>query len=72
MACRCVADADLLLVVGTSGVVYPAAGLPDLARGHGVPVVEIRPEPTEISDRTDHVWRTTATVGLPGLVAALR
>lgn len=67
-----VTDADLLLVVGTSGVVYPAAGLPALARDHGVPVVEIGPEPTEISDRADHVWRTTAAVALPALVAALR
>lgn len=50
----------------------PRPGCPDLARGHGVPVVEIGPEPTEISDRTDHVWRTTAAVGLPELVAALR
>ncbi|MEZ5150417.1 SIR2 family NAD-dependent protein deacylase [Rhodococcus zopfii] len=67
-----VADADLLLVVGTSGVVYPAAGLPALARGHGVPVVEIGPEPTEISDQASHVWRTTAAIGLPALVAALQ
>lgn len=66
-----VRDADLLLVVGTSGVVYPAAGLPALARDHGVPVVEINPDETDLSDRVDEVWRTTAAVGLPALVAAL-
>lgn len=67
-ACR---DADLLLVVGTSGVVHPAAGLPGLARAAGVPVVELNPEPTELSRTCDQVWRTTAAAGLPALVAAL-
>ena len=64
-------EADLLLVVGTSGVVYPAAGLPSLARSHGVPVVQIDPRETDLSDQVDHAWRTTAAVGLPALVDAL-
>lgn len=62
--------ADVLLVVGTSGIVYPAAELPELADRHGVPVVEINPQDTELSSRVEAVWRTTAAVGLPGLVAA--
>ncbi|MFD6858316.1 NAD-dependent deacetylase [Rhodococcus sp. NPDC060090] len=65
-------EADLLLVVGTSGVVYPAAGLPSLARRHGVPVVEINPDDTDLSDQVDEVWRTTAAVGLPDLVSELQ
>ncbi len=64
-------DADLVLVVGTSGLVYPAAGLPELAASQGVPTVEINPEATMLSRRVDHTWRTTAAVGLPALVAAL-
>ena len=68
LACR---DTELLLVVGTSGIVYPAAGLPDLARSMGVPVVEINPEPTELSPSCDVTWRATAATGLPALVAAL-
>jgi NAD-dependent deacetylase len=64
-------DTDLVLVVGTSGLVYPAAGLPDLAASRGVPTVEINPEPTPLSRRVDHTWRTTAAVGLPALVDAL-
>ncbi len=66
-ACR---RSDLVLVVGTSGLVYPAAALPDLARGAGVPVVEINPSETEISEGLDISWRTTAASGLPALVAA--
>lgn len=67
-ACR---HADLLLVVGTSGLVYPAAGLPDVAATEGIPVVELNPEPTQLTASVDHSWRTTAAVGLPALLAAL-
>jgi NAD-dependent deacetylase len=55
----------LMLVVGTSGLVYPAAGLPALARRHGAVVVEINPEPTALSTEVDHVWRATAAQALP-------
>nr|WP_298125866.1 NAD-dependent deacylase [uncultured Pseudoxanthomonas sp.] len=55
----------LMLVVGTSGLVYPAAGLPALARRHGAIVVEINPEPTALSADADHVWRATAAQALP-------
>ncbi|WP_082043595.1 SIR2 family NAD-dependent protein deacylase [Mobilicoccus massiliensis] len=64
-------DADLVLVVGTSGIVYPFASLPDIARGHGVPVVEINPSETDLSLGVDHVWRATAATALPALVDAL-
>jgi len=64
-------DADLVLVVGTSGIVYPFASLPDLARGHGVTVVEINPEETELTWGVDHSWRVTAATGLPALVDAV-
>ena len=64
-------DADLVLVVGTSGLVHPAAGLPGVARRAGVPVVELNPERTALSASVDHAWRTTAARGLPALLAAL-
>ncbi len=64
-------EADLVLVVGTSGLVYPAAGIPDLAAARGVPVVEINPQASEVSSSADHVWRATAGQALPALVAAL-
>ena len=47
-------DCDLMLVVGTSAVVHPAALMPVLAKETGATVVEINPEKTpltgEISD----------------------
>lgn len=71
LATRACVDADLLVVVGTSGLVHPAAGLPAVAAAHGVPVIEVNPEPTAISHQADHVWRTTAALGLPALVDRL-
>ena len=70
-AVAAVRDADLLLVVGTSGIVYPAAGLPGLARRFGVPVVEVNPHDSDLSEELDHAWRVTAADGLTALVAAL-
>lgn len=61
-------SADLLVVVGTSGLVHPAAGLPDYAP-EGTPIVEVNPKPTPLSDRATISLRQKASVGLPGLTA---
>ncbi|WIA29215.1 hypothetical protein OEZ86_011726 [Tetradesmus obliquus] len=42
-------EADLLLIIGTSSVVYPAAGYAPQVAQRGVPVVEINLEPTDNS-----------------------
>lgn len=63
--------ADLVLLIGTSGMVYPAADLPSIARGEGITVVEINPQATDVSHLAHHTWRATAAVALPALVAAL-
>ena len=60
---------DLVLSVGTSGVVYPAAGFPAMARAAGATTVEINPTETEISDHFHHVIRDTAARVLPALAA---
>ncbi|MDO5698996.1 MAG: NAD-dependent deacylase [Dermatophilus congolensis] len=66
-------EADLVLVVGTSGVVYPFAALPEMAHAQGAMVVEINPNETEMSDAShiDVTWRATAAEALPALVKAL-
>ena len=43
--------AEVFLVLGTSSVVYPAAGLPLMALERGARVIEINLEPTELSSR---------------------
>ncbi|MBZ8177412.1 NAD-dependent protein deacylase [Corynebacterium poyangense] len=64
-------NCDVLIIVGTSGVVYPAAGLPRLAAALGTPIIEISPEPTELSDIATLSWRSTAATALPQLVDSL-
>jgi NAD-dependent deacetylase len=59
------AACELMLVVGTSGVVYPAAGL---ARGTRGRVVIVNPEPTELDDAADAVLAGTAAALLPPLL----
>jgi NAD-dependent deacetylase len=60
---------DLMLVVGTSGAVYPAAGLAHTARQGGARVVVINPEPSELDSVAHALVRTTAAVAMPALLA---
>jgi len=43
----------LLLVIGTSGLVYPAAEIPLLAKRSGATLIEINPEPTSLTPLAD-------------------
>lgn len=63
-----VAAADLVLVVGTSAVVYPAASLIHAAGGLGRAVIEINLEPTPASPRVDLGLYGPAGTILPGLI----
>jgi NAD-dependent deacetylase len=60
--------ADLCIVVGTSGIVYPAAGFPEISRRSGVPVVDINVAPTNISNYADAFLQGPAGEMLPPLV----
>ncbi len=42
-------NCDVILVIGTSAVVAPASSIPYLARDNGATVVEINPEPTQLT-----------------------
>ena len=70
-AVEATATADVLVVVGTSGIVYPAAGLPDLALARGAVVIEVNPEPTPLSDSATITVRETASQALPTLLQLL-
>lgn len=63
-ALRC----DLMLVVGTSGLVHPAAGLPLLAREAGARIVVINPESTSLDRLAARVLHGPAGSVLPKLV----
>ena len=50
---RAARQARLVLVVGTSSLVVPAASLPLVAREQGAYIVEVNPEPTPLSPLAD-------------------
>ena len=40
------ADCEVFISIGTSSLVYPAAGLAQTAKQNGAQIIEINPEPT--------------------------
>jgi NAD-dependent deacetylase len=62
---------DLLIAIGTSLQVHPAAGLVDLALGAGARVVIVNAQPTPYDQGADAVLRTPIGQVLPALVRAL-
>jgi NAD-dependent deacetylase len=60
---------DLLLVIGTSAVVYPAAGLSRLAKSSGARVVEINIAETPLSRDIDEFLLGPSGELLPQLIA---
>ncbi|MGO3327791.1 NAD-dependent deacylase [Gordonia sp. (in: high G+C Gram-positive bacteria)] len=62
-------DADLMIVVGTTGVVYPAAELPERTCAAGVPVIEVNPEPSAVTTFATVRLAGPATQMLPDLLA---
>lgn len=62
---------DLFISIGTSGVVYPAAGFADEAKSHGAHLIEASLEGTEISPAFDEHIEGPATSTVPTLVEKL-
>jgi NAD-dependent deacetylase len=61
---------DLMLAVGSTLSVYPAAGLVPLAQRNGARVVIINEEPTDYDDRADAVLRGSISELLPAVVGS--
>jgi NAD-dependent deacetylase len=64
-------DCDAFLSIGTSSLVYPAAGLAEVALRRGVPVIEVNPNPTELTPLADVALRGPSGRVLPELLRAL-
>jgi NAD-dependent deacetylase len=60
--------ATVLLVVGTSGSVYPAAGFVNIANQRGIRTIYVGPEEPLNSDAFDETILKTATEALPSLM----
>ena len=63
---------DCMLLVGTSAVVYPAAGFPVDVKRNGGRLIEVNPNETPLTEMADVVVRAPAGESLPMVVARLR
>lgn len=70
-AVEAVTSCDVLISVGTSGVVYPVAGLPGLARQSGAYTIEVNIEPSALQDVMDDSLIGPSGVVLPELFRAV-
>jgi NAD-dependent deacetylase len=61
-------SAEVFLVIGTSALVYPAAGLAGLAKSGGAKVIEINIADSAVSNWVDHSLRGPAAEILPQLL----
>jgi len=60
-ASEAIQKCDLFISIGTSGVVWPAAGFPNKAKSNGAYCVEINTEPTQLSYIFDKVINSPAS-----------
>ncbi len=60
--------ADILFVIGTSAVVYPAASIPQMAKRAGACIVEINIEPTDLTPFADETLLGKSGEILPGIL----
>jgi NAD-dependent deacetylase len=71
-AFEALSNCGAVLVVGTSGLVYPAAGFAGVAKRGGAAVVEVNPERTSITQDADVYIAARAGDALPPLVEAVK
>jgi NAD-dependent deacetylase len=63
---------DIMLVIGTSMVVYPAAGIPYAAISAGACIIEVNPEETDFTGVQGVITlKGAAGIILPGLIGEL-
>ncbi len=65
-------ECDVFFSIGTSSLVYPAAGLVEIAREAGAVLVEINPDPTGIAATLDFALARPSGEMLPALVNRLK
>ena len=61
-------ECDLLLSIGTSSLVYPAAALPYEALENGAALVEVNPSETPLTPHADYSLRGSVNEVLPNLL----
>lgn len=64
---------DLMIIIGTSAQVYPAADLPHIAKHHGAYIIEANTQPTDFTHTiTDAFLQGPAGTTLPKLLQTLK
>ena len=72
-AVRRLKSGDVMIVIGTSATVYPAAGLPELAVHKGAELIDINLEPTGFKALSNyHLLKGSSGVLLPEVVQKLK
>jgi NAD-dependent deacetylase len=71
-ACEAATKCDLMLVVGTSALVQPAASLPFDAKQKGAKIIEINPEQTPLTRHADLFVQAPAAITFPLLMQCFR
>jgi NAD-dependent deacetylase len=66
---RAAENCDVFLVIGTSAIVYPAAGLAEVARARGAKVIEVNVAKSAVSGSVDYCLLGPAAEILPELIA---
>jgi NAD-dependent deacetylase len=72
---KAVKDAETcnwMLIVGTSGVVHPAASLPGYAKRNGAFLIEINPRESELTSACDLFLQGSAADTIPKLISELK
>lgn len=64
-------EADCLLVVGTSGVVQPAASLVGMAKARGTVVIDVNPDANEHTGLADILVSATAANAIPEILSGI-
>lgn len=71
LAAGAAGECDVFLSIGTSSLVYPAAGLAELAISRGAAVIEVNPNPTDLTGQATIALPAPAGSALPALLEAL-
>ena len=66
----CAAEAEVCVVVGTSAVVQPAAGVAMVTRRAGGVIIEVNPEVTPLTPMSEVSLRSGAAEAVPLLLAS--
>lgn len=72
LAHKAAAQADVFLAVGTSGVVQPAAMLPELALRNNATVIHVNPDASHSGRNNEYAIAAPAGVALPALLQQMQ